>query len=307
MERVTIFTLVYNTKYDHVVKAIESIFSQTYPNLEHIIINDDPNDNENWPLIKNYILTNNLPSIIIEHKVNKGICYNINEVIRRSTGKYFCGCSDDILLPNKIANQVEIFESDKRIGLLFADALYINSENEIINGVYGPNNSLVSNWSNNDYKIQLEQHNIIPGPTVLFRKSAVVELGYFDEQMFIEDSDIYYRFSMSNWLILYAKNINAHYRISDNSMWRNMSYKTVVGYLQFQIKHEIFKKNNNIIEYMWYFRKQSIQDKIKVIFWLVKNQKLDIAIIYLFLHITKNKEASKRLHRNLCYNKTIIR
>jgi glycosyltransferase involved in cell wall biosynthesis len=103
---VTIFTLVYNTNPKYVMEAIDSIYAQTYKNIEHIIINDNPNDLISWPVIKNYIISNNLPSIIIEHEENYGICKTLNQILQISRGEYLFGCSDDKILCDKLFNEL---------------------------------------------------------------------------------------------------------------------------------------------------------------------------------------------------------
>ncbi len=215
---VTICTLVHYTHPEFVISAIESIYNQTYQNIEHIIVNDAPDDKQYWPQIKKYLIDNNLPSRIIEHEVNFGVCKTLNQIIEISDGKYFCGCSDDILLPNKIETEVSVFESiDEEYALCYSDTEFIDSKGEKLNISFIKNN-LDLNYlpEGNIFELLLDRV-FIPAISVLYKKSALLEIGGFDQSIGFEDLDIFLRLS-KKYKIKYIDIPLTEYRQHDFSL-----------------------------------------------------------------------------------------
>lgn len=87
-------------------RAINSVYNQTYDNIELIIVNDDPNSN-----IDNLIdLKKNV--IIINHKQNQGPSVARNSGIQRAKGDYIAFLdNDDFFLNNKIERMVNTMKS----------------------------------------------------------------------------------------------------------------------------------------------------------------------------------------------------
>lgn len=109
MKKVSIIVPVYNVS-KFLKDCLDSILSQTYPNIELIIIEDKSTDNslailkeyqEQYPFIK--LLTND---------VNKGLSYTRNRGLEIATGEYISFIdSDDIIEPDfieLIVNSMEL-------------------------------------------------------------------------------------------------------------------------------------------------------------------------------------------------------
>ena len=123
---VTIFTLVFNTG-KYVVETLNSVRSNKYPNIQHIIIDDCSSDRESVPYIEKWIEDNNYPCTFIKHQRNMGICKSINEVLQITEGKYIFGVCDDLILPEKVQRQVELLENaSPEYGVVYSDAYLIN-------------------------------------------------------------------------------------------------------------------------------------------------------------------------------------
>ena len=87
-------------------KAINSVYNQTYDNIEIIIVNDDPNsDIEKFINIKKNVE-------LINHKQNQGPSAARNSGIQRAQGKYIAFLDDDdFFLKTKIEKLVNMMES----------------------------------------------------------------------------------------------------------------------------------------------------------------------------------------------------
>ncbi|HEY6328701.1 MAG TPA: glycosyltransferase, partial [Blastocatellia bacterium] len=105
-----------------VVETLESIKAQTYKSTQLIIFDDSSSDNS-VEIIEDWLRKNGIDCIFIRHQENKGVCKSLNEALAVATGKYVSMvAADDVWLPDKIARQVEIAESQPdRVGVLYSD------------------------------------------------------------------------------------------------------------------------------------------------------------------------------------------
>ena len=104
MKKVSVIIPAYN-KADLTVKTVQSVLSQTYVNIEIIVVDDGSTDDTKEKLLVfgdkiNYI-----------YKQNGGACSARNVGINCATGEYLAliDC-DDIFYPDKISKSVECLE-----------------------------------------------------------------------------------------------------------------------------------------------------------------------------------------------------
>ena len=85
-------------------RAVQSVLNQTYENLEIIVVNDDPREEELLEIKDDRIK-------VINHSENKGGAAARNTGIRNSHGKYVALLDDDDkFIPKKIKLEVEVME-----------------------------------------------------------------------------------------------------------------------------------------------------------------------------------------------------
>ena len=77
---VSIITVTYNVS-DTIEKTIDSVLSQTYDNIEYIIV-DGMSTDETWEIIGKY---RDRISVLI-HEPDEGLYYAMNKGIQRATG-----------------------------------------------------------------------------------------------------------------------------------------------------------------------------------------------------------------------------
>lgn len=105
---VTIVIPVYNNELT-VINCLNSLFNQTYKNIEIVIINDGSSDNS-LEVVKE--VTNNIQNTIIISQENQGVSSARNTGIEHSHGKYIMfSDGDDEVLPDMIENYV--YEAEK--------------------------------------------------------------------------------------------------------------------------------------------------------------------------------------------------
>lgn len=124
MPNVSVIIPTYN-RADLVIGAIESALSQTYKDLEIIVIDDGSTD-DTRARIKPY-----LDKVQYYYQDNKGKSVATNRGIGRAAGKWIAILdSDDLWLPEKLKFQLEALQNvGDGYGLCFTDAQYVNLPN----------------------------------------------------------------------------------------------------------------------------------------------------------------------------------
>ena len=93
--KVSVLVPFYNVE-KYVGRCVESLFSQTYSNIEYVFVNDCTPDNS-MDIINEYIDKFNVRNkcVIINHEVNKGISASRNDCLDNATGDYILFIDSD--------------------------------------------------------------------------------------------------------------------------------------------------------------------------------------------------------------------
>ena len=164
---VSIITTVRNSE-KTIVDALQSVNTQTYKNIEHILI-DSVSTDKTLDLVNIYI---NKSSLVIS-EMDRGVYDGINKGILRSKGDIIGVLhSDDFYAYNEVIEDVVKEFNSKDINLLFADLEYVGRENH---------NKIFRRWNSGPYSSEkLALGWMPPHPTIFFKKSLVDDLGFFD-------------------------------------------------------------------------------------------------------------------------------
>lgn len=119
---------------DYLREAVDSVFAQTYPLIEILIIDDGSSDEGAATkfALKPYLsLSSSSPR---KHKVtylyqkNSGLTSAVNRGLALAQGEYIQRLDDDDrLLPEKITRSVEVFEAQPEVGLVATGYYHINT------------------------------------------------------------------------------------------------------------------------------------------------------------------------------------
>lgn len=208
----------------YIEDCLKSIVSQTYDNLEIIIINDGSKDNTGL-VIEKFIEVQNRKIKYIS-KENEGLCKTLNMGLKLSKGKYIAFiASDDLWVSTRIEKQINFLENNKNIGLVYSDAYFIkdNKKTEIKYSDYKPRISRYfkdSIQNTNIYELLLVD-NFIIALTVLVRRECYDKAGIFDESLKIEDYDMWLRIT-KYYPIGYIDVPLAYYRLHKTNVSNNM-------------------------------------------------------------------------------------
>ncbi|GAA4268009.1 glycosyltransferase family 2 protein [Hyunsoonleella aestuarii] len=217
----------------YIQEAINSAIAQTYTNLE-IIVSDDGSTDSTLELIESYRKKTKLPIIILHHQPSE-ISANWNHCIKHAKGEYIKFLfQDDVLEPSCIKKMVDAFVIDKKIGLVCCKRHIISAED----------NSFTKNWianfknlqcnlpMNENYIHVMDGKDILKAPyfkrkpiniigepvAVMFKKSAIPLVGFFDESMFqLVDYEYWLRF-LKHYKIGFLHEPLASFRLHLNQM-----------------------------------------------------------------------------------------
>jgi glycosyltransferase involved in cell wall biosynthesis len=98
-------------------ETLDSILAQSYGNIEIIVVNDGSTD-QTSKVVLGYG-----PQVRYYFQNNSGGCaVPRNTGIKHSSGEYLCFMdADDIMVPDRIANQIDFMQRNNQVGLLFCD------------------------------------------------------------------------------------------------------------------------------------------------------------------------------------------
>ena len=180
---------------DHLIlKAVESVSSQTYSNLEIIVVDDGSTDNTS-----DVISEIDDPRLIyIKHNQNRGLSAARNTGILAASGDIFAFLdTDDLWIRHKLNEHVRIFNSSSNISVVYSGSYrYKNNEK-----IYIPPKCVPSKHG----KIfnQLLFGNFIPAISVTAKRECFDKVGLFDPALIsFEDWDMWIRLA-KNYLFYY--------------------------------------------------------------------------------------------------------
>ena len=190
---VSVICLCYNHQ-NYVRDAIDSVWEQTYPNIELIVV-DDASDDNSQIVIKDHLREReNVKFIAL--KDNRGNCGAFNQGWRESSGEYIIDlAADDILEPDRVSIGVaRLQQMGKEYGLHFSDAKLIDRAGKQIG------NHITANYFEDDVPegylfTQLLGKYFLNPVTMMYTKDLLDYLGGYDESLAYEDFDLWVRSS----------------------------------------------------------------------------------------------------------------
>jgi glycosyltransferase involved in cell wall biosynthesis len=172
-------------------RTILSVKNQNYGNIEHIIFDNNSND-QTSRILKKY-----RDSIAYKIEADRGQSDAINKGFKSAKGDIIGWLnSDDIYHPNILKSVVEYFTNNPSVVALYGDANHIDVNDEQIN-YYN-----TEDWNTE----RLKDVCFICQPSLFFRREIFSNIGYLNEDLhFCMDYEFWVRFAKHN---LYVHKIN---------------------------------------------------------------------------------------------------
>lgn len=226
---VSVLMPVRNVKETYLTLAVESILSQTYKDIEFIIVNDGSTD-DTQETVNRYAVKD--PRIrLLVNGINTGPAASMNKAIRVARGKYIARQDgDDISLPERISRQVEYLETHPDIDLLATRTTHIDQFGRQMSTTPFPGNTQRITSS------LIAGNNCLAQPSIIFRNH--LGLFYRDKVYYSEDYDFYLRMLLKKRSIECLDEVLVNYRYPTDEPFSR--YVRRFYYLQFQHLAKLF-------------------------------------------------------------------
>lgn len=187
-----------------------SISSQTYSNIEHIILDNNSKD-KTISIIKKYSQKN----VKIYQQKSIGIYGAINEGMKISNGNIIGILhSDDVLIDKDVISVITQKFINENLDILFSN-VYYTKKNDLTKIIRKWKSNLKGGIQSNDILDKKINNGWMPPHTTLFfRKSLLKDIGYYDESLKISsDYDFIIRlFKRKNLKIFYLNEFTVKMR-----------------------------------------------------------------------------------------------
>ena len=132
MPKLSVVMSVYKEPTEWITQSIDSILNQTFRDFEFIIINDNPEREENESLLNSYSQKDKR-IVLIKNEQNLGLTKSLNIGINEAKGKYIVRMdADDYSFPERLEKQVQYMESHPEIVASGCYARLMNEEGKDI-------------------------------------------------------------------------------------------------------------------------------------------------------------------------------
>jgi GT2 family glycosyltransferase len=239
---ISVLVSSYNTNHKYVVECLESIRQQNgHFGIELVWINDGSNELSTTLLEKTldeFKAKMRFTKIVYKKwEQNKGIGYSLNKGIELCSNEIIIKVdSDDICLADRFSKQLEFMKNNKDCAIVGCNAHYLKEIN---------NSKVVQGQTNHPYLLTYENykksplHWFINHPCVCYRKSAVLEVGNYNEQT----HSLYEDFELELKLL---KKFGKLYNIQENLVYYRIHGEQVTANNSCG-KPEIVKARNDFI------------------------------------------------------------
>lgn len=189
LPKVSIVIPVYNGT-NYLSEAIDSALSQTYQNIEIIVVNDGSNDEGKT---QDIALSYGNKIRYFNKEKNGGVATALNFALEKMDGEYFSWLShDDLYMPNKIEEQINVLKANNtEIGIVYSGfTQHIEYTGADVLVEHSKQYSL-SNMENGVFPVLF---GLIHGCTLLIHKSYFEKAGNFNESLrTTQDYDMWFR------------------------------------------------------------------------------------------------------------------
>jgi glycosyltransferase involved in cell wall biosynthesis len=212
--KVTVILLAYNQE-KYITEAVQSLLSQTHPNLE-LIFSDDCSSDKTYEIIRELTTAYNGPhKLIVNQNIsNTGTSTaHLNKIFHLASGEWIVlAAGDDISEPNRVQCLVEAISKEENCTLVYSAKLVIDESGK----------TLINQWDGQrrcklDEAFFLRGGTNILGAVLAFKRSAVSFFGNLPPNIRSEDKIIVFRCLLLGSIIYIEEPLVRYRRHSSNA------------------------------------------------------------------------------------------
>lgn len=229
---ISVIMSTYNEPVNELRKSIDSILHQTYKNIEFIIVDDNPDNDE----LKSFLesIEDNRVKLLF-NKSNLGLVKSLNRMLEVAQGNYIARMdADDIAVENRLEKQLRFLKENK-LDIVGGDIARIDEDDNVI--------QKYMHFPSTDKKIRkyIAWGSCMPHPTWLVKKDVYMQLGGYRDIHCCEDYDFLLRaIACDKYKLGNVPDICLLYRVRGNSI---SSSNTCKQYLLRLFLAKYFKKD----------------------------------------------------------------
>ncbi len=222
---VTVAVVTYNSA-AYIEETLESVWAQSYPNIE-LIISDDASTDNTVDICKQWLQKHRLrflnTALLLAEK-NRGVSANRNRAEQYAQGRYVKPLAgDDLLMPDAIARYVDYMQQHPKVHYLFGKIEPFGDATESIRAL---NDALPQYYTFFDlsareqYKQLMRNACYVPEPSFFFdRKVNERRDIHYDERIpMLDDWPKWIRITRTGEKLHLLTHVTARYRIRSSSV-----------------------------------------------------------------------------------------
>lgn len=243
---VSVVVPTYKRKPEMLKRSVDSVLSQTYKNIELIVVDDSPSDYPFREEVKSFLNSYDNRIHYIQHQKNMGANIARNTGVDNSNGKYIAFLDDDDeWAPTKLEKQYKLIYNNPNVSLVYcrAQIIYENSgeTKPIINWMY----------RGSQYHRLLKQNFIGSNSFVLVDKEKFYMVGKYDESLLSnQDYDLFIRLS-KDYEIDFIDEVLVNYYIHEGERISTNAEKQLQGRLALYDKYLPELKKDKDLYTIW--------------------------------------------------------
>lgn len=215
MQNGLVTVVIPNYNYAHYLReTLDSVFAQTYPEIEVIVVDDGSKDDSRE------ILESYGGRITAIFQQNQGVSAARNNGAAAGSGEFIAFLdADDLWLPEKIEKQIARFTADQRLGLVHVGVDEIDAAgNSLLHRLEGSEGDAATDL------LLLGRKGVLGGGSgFMVRRAVFDEIGGFDLHLSTSaDFDLFFQVSC-RYCVGFVVEILIRYRIHSSNMHSNVN------------------------------------------------------------------------------------
>lgn len=241
----------------YIKSTLKSIYTQTYANIELIILDDESPDNSVdvvYSIIDTEKYKRRFNDITFLKNKNQGLLNSLNQGFKLSKGDFVAQiASDDLFLPNHIEIAVRELSKDPKFGLFFSNPNIIDGNTITSKPLMKNPNYIKKITLNHTHLKELLFKNFLPGSTIVYKKEVFEKCGYMDP-LLINRGEISLHWKIATlYDFAFINECTGYYRTHGDSTWKKMVKdleRLKIDYIKLikNFQDSDYCKNNNSVE-----------------------------------------------------------